>query len=112
MKLVGRRAEGGMKARLVEAMCAVQSQALVLCGDVGVGKTALLEYLVRPFDPDCAIETAGQGPDHVFPAPELFTAATTLGHYHGVTDRMQMSKMAGYYDPILIALGFCYPEWR
>jgi len=77
-----------------------------------VGKTALLEYLVRRFDPDCAIETAGQGPDHVFPTPELFTAATTLGHYHGVTDRMQMSKMAGYYDPILIALGFCYPEWR
>jgi hypothetical protein len=25
---------------------------------------------------------------------------------------MQMSKMAGYYDPILIAPGFCYPEWR
>jgi hypothetical protein len=36
-----------------------------------VGKTALLEYLVRRFDPDCAIETAGQGPDHVFPAPRL-----------------------------------------
>ena len=101
-----------MKARLVEAMCAVQSQALVLCGDVGVGKTALLEYLVRPFDPDCAIETAGQGPDHVLPAPELFTAATTLGHHHGVTDRVHMSKIAGYYCPILIAVGFCYPEWR
>ena len=71
-----------------------------------VGKTVLLEYLVRRFDPDCAIETAGQGPDHVFPAPRL------LGHYHGVTDQMQMSKMAGYYDPILIAPGFCYPEWR
>jgi len=50
-----------MKARLVEAMCAVPSQALVLCGEAGVGNAALREYLVRPFDPDCAIETAGEG---------------------------------------------------
>ena len=65
-----------MKARLVEAMCAVPSQALVLCGEAGVGNAALREYLVRPFDPDCAIETAGQGPDHVFPAPRLWATTT------------------------------------
>jgi len=41
-----------------------------------VGKTVLLEYLVRRFDPDCAIETAGQGPDHVFPAPRLWATTT------------------------------------
>jgi hypothetical protein len=43
VKLVGRRAECGMKARLVEAMCAVPSQALVLCGEAGVGNAALRE---------------------------------------------------------------------
>ena len=36
-----------MLDRLVEAVCAGQSRALVLCGDAGVGKTALLEHLVR-----------------------------------------------------------------
>jgi DNA-binding CsgD family transcriptional regulator len=46
MKLVGRRAECSMLDRLVEAVCAGQSRALVLCGDPGVGKTALLEHLI------------------------------------------------------------------
>jgi DNA-binding CsgD family transcriptional regulator len=46
MKLIGRRAECGMLDRLVEAVCAGQSRALVLAGDAGVGKTALLEHLV------------------------------------------------------------------
>jgi DNA-binding CsgD family transcriptional regulator len=47
MRLVDRRAECGMLDRLVEAVCAGQSRALVLCGEPGVGKTALLEHLVR-----------------------------------------------------------------
>src|ERR1700756_1537464 len=54
MKLVGRRAEGGMLARLIEAVCAGQSRALVLCGDPGVGKTALLEHLVSQAT-DCRV---------------------------------------------------------
>ena len=45
MKLVGRRAECGMLDRLVEAVCAGESRALVLCGEAGVGKTALLQHL-------------------------------------------------------------------
>jgi len=47
MKLVDRRAERGMLDRLVEAVCAGQSRALVLCGEPGVGKTALLQYLIE-----------------------------------------------------------------
>jgi DNA-binding CsgD family transcriptional regulator len=47
MKLVGRRAECAMLHRLVESVCAGQSRALVLCGDPGVGKTALLQHLVN-----------------------------------------------------------------
>jgi stage III sporulation protein SpoIIIAA len=46
MKLVGRRAECGMLDRLGEAVCAGQSRALVLCGEPGVGKTALLQHLI------------------------------------------------------------------
>jgi hypothetical protein len=44
--------------------------------------------------------------------PELFTADTPLGHYQGVTDQVQMSNTPGRYDPVLVPLGSCYPEWR
>jgi hypothetical protein len=59
-----------------------------------------------------ALETAGQGPEHAFRAPELFTADTALGHYQGATDQVQTSKTPGYYDPVLVPLGSCYPEWK
>ncbi len=44
-RLTDRRAERGVLDRLVEAVQAGQSQALVVRGDPGVGKTALLDYL-------------------------------------------------------------------
>jgi len=59
MKLVGRRAECGMLDRLAEAVCAGQSRALVLCGDPGVGKTALLEHLVREATDCKVVQIAG-----------------------------------------------------
>jgi DNA-binding CsgD family transcriptional regulator len=43
--LTDRRSERGTLDRLVEAVRAGQSRALVLCGDPGMGKTVLLEYL-------------------------------------------------------------------
>src|SRR5258708_37051381 len=46
-KLVGRRSECEALDRLIEAVRAGESRALVLRGDPGVGKTALLEYLVE-----------------------------------------------------------------
>jgi DNA-binding CsgD family transcriptional regulator len=45
MKLVGRHAERGVLDRLIEAVRAGESRALVLSGEAGVGKTALLDYL-------------------------------------------------------------------
>ena len=45
MELVDRRAERGVLDRLIEAVRAGESGALVLSGEAGVGKTALLEYL-------------------------------------------------------------------
>ena len=44
MKLIGRHIECCELDRLVEAVRAGQSRAIVLCGEAGVGKTALLEY--------------------------------------------------------------------
>jgi tetratricopeptide (TPR) repeat protein len=45
--LVGRRGECDVLDRLIEAVCAGRSRALVVRGEPGVGKTALLEYLVE-----------------------------------------------------------------
>jgi DNA-binding CsgD family transcriptional regulator len=45
VKLAGRQAECGVLDGLVAALRAGQSQALVLRGEPGMGKTALLEYL-------------------------------------------------------------------
>ena len=47
MKLIGRRAECGVLDRLIEDVCAGESRALVVSGEAGVGKTALLDYLAR-----------------------------------------------------------------
>jgi DNA-binding CsgD family transcriptional regulator len=45
--LTGRRSERDVLDRLVEALGAGESRALVLRGEPGVGKTALLEYVVE-----------------------------------------------------------------
>ena len=45
MELIDRDAERDTLDRFVAAVRAGQSQALVLCGEAGVGKTALLDYL-------------------------------------------------------------------
>src|ERR1700754_1641853 len=45
--LLGRRSESAMLDRLLEAVRAGESRALVIRGDPGVGKTALLEYVVE-----------------------------------------------------------------
>src|SRR2546423_5842026 len=45
--LTGRRSECDVLDRLIEAVSASESRALVLRGGPGVGKTALLEYLVE-----------------------------------------------------------------
>src|SRR5258708_29403344 len=43
--LAGRRSECDVLDRLIEAVRAGESRALVLCGEEGAGKTALLDYL-------------------------------------------------------------------
>jgi hypothetical protein len=47
MELVDRHAECGVLDRLIAAVRAGESRALVVSGEAGVGKTALLEYLAE-----------------------------------------------------------------
>jgi DNA-binding CsgD family transcriptional regulator len=56
-ELTGRRREIGALDELIEAVRAGESQALVVRGEPGVGKTALLDYVVE-HAPDCRIERA------------------------------------------------------
>ena len=46
-ELTGRRSERDVLDRLIEAVRAGQSRALVVRGEPGVGKTALLDYIVE-----------------------------------------------------------------
>jgi len=56
-ELTGRRAECGVLDRLVAAVRAGESRALVVHGEPGVGKTALLEYLAGQA-PGCRVARA------------------------------------------------------
>ena len=55
--LTGRDTERGVLDRLVEAVRAGESRALVVHGEAGVGKTALLEYLAG-HTPGCRVQRA------------------------------------------------------
>ncbi|MBO0728721.1 MAG: AAA family ATPase, partial [Acidimicrobiaceae bacterium] len=57
MEMIGRGAECAVLDRLVEAVRAGDSRALVVRGDPGVGKTALLEYLAE-HSPGCQVARA------------------------------------------------------
>src|ERR1700746_2802002 len=46
-QLIGRRSEGDRLPRLVQAVRAGESRALVVRGEPGVGKTALLDYVAE-----------------------------------------------------------------
>ena len=57
--LTDRRAECGALGRIVDAVCAGESRALVVRGDPGVGKTVLLDYLAgRASDSGCRVTRA------------------------------------------------------
>jgi DNA-binding CsgD family transcriptional regulator len=59
MGLIDRDAERGTLDRFVAAIRAGQSQALVLYGEAGVGKTALLDYLAESASGCRVVRTAG-----------------------------------------------------
>jgi hypothetical protein len=56
-QLLGRRAERDVLDRLLEAVRAGESRALVVRGEPGVGKTALLQYLAGRAS-GCRVATA------------------------------------------------------
>src|SRR5258705_6811100 len=59
MKLIDRQAGRDTLKRLVQAVRAGESQALVLYGEPGVGKTALLDYVADRAADCLLVQTAG-----------------------------------------------------
>jgi DNA-binding CsgD family transcriptional regulator len=59
MELINRRAECAVLDRLIEAVRSGESRALVLSGEAGVGKTALLDYLAKQAAGCRVMRTAG-----------------------------------------------------
>src|ERR1700745_1023328 len=57
--LTGRRSEREVLDRLIEALGAGESRALVLRGEPGVGKTALLEHVVEQASGFRVVRAAG-----------------------------------------------------
>src|SRR2546421_3285276 len=58
-ELTGRRSERDVLDRLIEAVRAGESQALVVRGEPGVGKTALLDYIVEQASGCRVVRAAG-----------------------------------------------------
>jgi DNA-binding CsgD family transcriptional regulator len=59
MELIDRHAERGVLGRLLEAVRAGESRALVVSGEAGVGKTALLDYLAEQASGCRVVRVAG-----------------------------------------------------
>src|SRR6202049_3912321 len=59
VELTGRRSESDVLDRLIEAVRGGESRALVVRGEPGVGKTALLDYLVERASDCRVLRTAG-----------------------------------------------------
>src|SRR5262249_10095795 len=63
------------------------------------------------FDKTYAKATAGLSDEHAYVAPDLFTAETPLGLYHGVTDQTMRWKAPGAFRTVLMPRGSSKPEW-
>src|ERR1700757_3088065 len=80
-KLIWRRIECGVLDRLVEAVCAGESRAIVLSGEAGVGKTALLDYVAKQASDCRVIRAAGVQSEMELPFAALHqVCAPALGN--------------------------------
>ena len=72
---------------------------------VSLTRTVLWLLSLGIFDKAYAKATAGSSDEHMYIAPDLFTAETPLGTYQGMTDQIVMSRTPGAYRTVLV------PAW-
>jgi crotonobetainyl-CoA:carnitine CoA-transferase CaiB-like acyl-CoA transferase len=78
---------------------------------VSLTRTVLWLLSLGIFDKAYAKATAGSSDEHVYVAPDLFTAETPLGTYQGLTDQVVMSRTRGSFKTVLLPRGSSQPEW-
>lgn len=78
---------------------------------VSLTRVALWILSLGVFDLDYARATAGQGTEHAYLDPDLFTAQTPCGCYQGVTDQVVMTETPGAYRTVLVPRGSNRPVW-
>ena len=98
MKLFGRHAECGVLDRLVEAVQAGQSRAMLVSGEAGVGKTALLDYAAEQASGCRVVRAAGVQSEMELPYAALHQVCTPV---LGNLERLPVPQR----DALRIALG-------
>jgi crotonobetainyl-CoA:carnitine CoA-transferase CaiB-like acyl-CoA transferase len=78
---------------------------------VSLTRTVLWLLSLGVFDKGYAEATAGSTDEHMYIAPDLFTAETPLGTYQGMTDQIVMSRTPGAFRTVLAPRGSSKPEW-
>ncbi|HVQ98646.1 MAG TPA: AAA family ATPase [Mycobacterium sp.] len=76
MKLIGRCTECGVLDRLVEAVRAGESRTIVVCGDAGLGKSALLDYVADQASDCRVVRAAGVQSEMELPFAALHQVCT------------------------------------
>jgi len=78
---------------------------------ISLTRTVLWFLSLGIFDKAYAKATAGSTDEHMYIAPDLFTAETPLGTYQGMTDQIVMSRTPGSFRTVLVPRGSSKPEW-
>src|SRR5215472_4613916 len=78
---------------------------------VSLTLTVLWLLSLGVFDKAYAKQTAGSSDEHLYVAPDLFTAETALGTYQGMTDQVVLSKPPASFRTVLVPRGSSKPEW-
>jgi crotonobetainyl-CoA:carnitine CoA-transferase CaiB-like acyl-CoA transferase len=78
---------------------------------VSLTRTVLWLLSMGIFDKTYAHEIAGSTDEHMYVAPDLFTAETSLGTYQGMTDQAVLPRTPGSFRTVLVPRGSSKPEW-
>jgi hypothetical protein len=78
---------------------------------VSLTRTVLWLLSMGIFDKEYARATSGSTDEHLYVAPDLFTAETPLGTYQGFTDQVVLARTPGFFRTVLVPRGSSKPEW-